>query len=371
MRALTALCFLLLPMVLGGSQPYAEPLVVGVAGPMSGQFELFGRQMADGARMAAEDVNRNGGINARQLQISVADTACNLDKSVAVAKQLVSNGAAVVIGQFCSRPSMAAAKIYSQARLVQISPAAPDPKFTSQRPDNSGGTYRVGPAADEHLSTLTNFLLANWREKKISLINDGSDYGKELVQGVLRELRSAQIQPVVNETFRTGQKSFRSLVSKLNAARTDISVIGAYHADIAAIYTELARRKRKIILIAGDAAFVPDLVDLAGGSPERIYVVAKTTPEALIVDQAFSARVTAAGLVPGHYFLSSYAAVRIWAGAMAAAGSKDYDEVVSELNKQVFATPLGDIAFDDNGNWSRPGYSVYQLRDGRFEPAKP
>src|SRR5690349_12711156 len=62
-----------------------DQLVVGVAGPMSGQFGFIGEQMKRGAQQAVEDINAKGGVLGKKLKLVVADDGCDTQKASAVA----------------------------------------------------------------------------------------------------------------------------------------------------------------------------------------------------------------------------------------------------------------------------------------------
>ena len=106
------------------SSPAHADITIGVAGPMSGQYAIFGEQMVHGAQSAIDEINAKGGISGEQLKLVSGDDACDNRKTEDVAKNLVSNGAAVVIGHFCSNAALMGAKIYEAANIPMISPSA-------------------------------------------------------------------------------------------------------------------------------------------------------------------------------------------------------------------------------------------------------
>src|ERR1700747_2439852 len=46
-----------------------EPILVGLAGPMSGPFAFIGEQMKRGAQQAVDDINGKSGVLGRKLKL--------------------------------------------------------------------------------------------------------------------------------------------------------------------------------------------------------------------------------------------------------------------------------------------------------------
>ena len=55
------------------SAAYAD-ILIGTAGPMTGQYASFGAQMKAGAEQAVEDINAAGGVNGEMQRKAVPST---------------------------------------------------------------------------------------------------------------------------------------------------------------------------------------------------------------------------------------------------------------------------------------------------------
>ena len=87
--------------LLGGGAAWAD-VTIATAGPMTGQYAVFGEQMKRGAEMAVKDINAKGGVNGEQLVLEIGDDACDPKQAVAVANQFVNDEVKFVAGHFCS-----------------------------------------------------------------------------------------------------------------------------------------------------------------------------------------------------------------------------------------------------------------------------
>ena len=94
---------------------------IATAGPMTGQYASFGKQMKDGAEMAVKDINAAGGILGQMIKLHIEDDACDPKQAVAVANKVAGDGVVFMAGHFCSGSSIPASKVYEEEGIVQIS----------------------------------------------------------------------------------------------------------------------------------------------------------------------------------------------------------------------------------------------------------
>lgn len=85
--------------VLSAATAYAqEPLRVGVISSRSGPFAVLGEQGDDGDILAAEEINKNGGILGRKLELVFADDTSQASETSRVFRELAAKGVSVILG---------------------------------------------------------------------------------------------------------------------------------------------------------------------------------------------------------------------------------------------------------------------------------
>lgn len=89
------LTFSVAAIALMASAAHAD-IIVGVAGPVTGQYASFYEQMKKGAEAAAKAINDAGGINGEKIVLQPEDDACDPKQAVAVANKLAAQGVAAV-----------------------------------------------------------------------------------------------------------------------------------------------------------------------------------------------------------------------------------------------------------------------------------
>ena len=75
-------------MFLAGPAPAQEPIKIGVTQPLTGAFAASGNYVAQGAKIAEEDINKAGGVLGRKIELIVEDNKSNPTEAVATAEKL-------------------------------------------------------------------------------------------------------------------------------------------------------------------------------------------------------------------------------------------------------------------------------------------
>ena len=340
-------------------------ITIGVAGPMTGQYASFGQQLKVGAQQAVEDINAKGGVNGEMLKLSVGDDACDPKQAVAVANSFASQGVPFVAGHFCSGSSIPASQVYADEQIVEISPASTNPDFTDKRPGD--GIFRVCGRDDQQGEVAAAYIVKNFPDAKIAVIDDKTAYGKGLADQTKMNLEKAGVKPALEESYTAGEKDYTALVTKMKQAEVDLVYIGGYHTEAGLIARQMKEQGMSTKIMSGDALVTDEYWAITGDAGQGTLMTFSPDPrkneEAKpVVDELNKKGETAEG-----YVLYTYAAIQAWADAANTAKSTDYDPIVKALNDGDFKTVIGDIKFDDKGDVKLPGYVVYEWKDGKYD----
>ena len=342
-------------------------ITIAVAGPMTGQYASFGEQMKAGAIQAVADLNAAGGVLGEQLVLEVGDDVCDPKQAVAVANQMSGKGVVFMAGHFCSGSSIPASAVYAEEGIVQISPASTNPKFTDERPNADGGTYRVCGRDDQQGAVAGAFLKTNFSDKKVAFVHDKTAYGKGLADATKAAYEAAGGKPALYEAYTAGEKDYNALVSKLKAEGIGILYVGGYHTEAGLMVRQMREQGMDTILVSGDALVTAEYWAITGDAGEGTLMTFSPDPRKMEGAQDLVKTFRAKGVEPEGYVISTYAAIQAWAQAATTAGKTDYDAVVDALNKGTFKTALGDLSFDGKGDVTLPGYVFYEWKGGNYD----
>lgn len=106
-----------------------EPVRLGAVLPLTGRYTTYGRSLERGALIAAELVNKEGGVQGRRLEVLVRDSASDPERAAAEFKALVSKErVAAVVGGGTSAEALVMGPEAEREKRVLISPSASSPE---------------------------------------------------------------------------------------------------------------------------------------------------------------------------------------------------------------------------------------------------
>jgi branched-chain amino acid transport system substrate-binding protein len=355
---------------IGASAAKAQNLNIATAGPMTGEYAAFGDQMKHGAERAVQDINAKGGVLGKNLALSIGDDACDPKQAVAVANDFVSKGIIFVAGHFCSGSSIPASSVYHEEGILQMTPASTNPKFTEDPAAAGWGTvFRTCGRDDQQGSFAGPWIAQHFKGKNVAVIDDKSTYGKGLADLTRTAMNAAGLKEVLNDEITAGDKDYSALVSKLKAANVDVIYFGGYHPEAALIVKQSREQGLNAQLLSGDSLNTQEFATLAGAAADGVMFTnaseARNLPSAKDVVDEFRKD----GFEPEGYTLSTYAAVQVWAQAVAKAGTTDAKKVAATLRSQSWDTVIGKLGFDAKGDLTSSTYVWYVFKDGKYAEA--
>ena len=110
-----------------------EPIRVGVSGPFTGGSSPMGIAMRDGIRLAAQEINDEGGILGRPLQLVERDDEARPERGALVVQELINREKVVAgLGIVNTGVALASQRYYQQARIPMITSVATGSVITKQ-----------------------------------------------------------------------------------------------------------------------------------------------------------------------------------------------------------------------------------------------
>ena len=202
-----ATCLLLAPSV------WAENIKIGALLAVTGPASFLGGPEAHTLEMLVEQVNAQGGINGKKIDLLLKDTAGNPEKAISLAKQLLEEENVVaVVGPSSSGETMAVKKIFEDAKTPLISCAAaevivnPLASWVFKTPQNDSF------AAIKIFKEMNNLGI-----KKIAVLVDNSGFGKAGKEQLQKIAPDYKIEVVESEVYDTKATDLSAVVAKIKA----------------------------------------------------------------------------------------------------------------------------------------------------------
>ncbi len=205
-----------------------DPVVIGVSGPLTGQYAQYGADWRRGFDLALSEINADGGIAGRPLAYRFEDTQSDPRQAVAVAQKFVADPAITAeLGDFSSAASMAASPIYQRNKLVQFG-------FTNSHPDfTKGGDYMWSNAPNqaEDMPVLADYAVAKLGLKRLAIAYINSDWGRTSKDLFSTAASARGATVVAAEAYLPNEQDYRSLLVRLRDAKPDGLILVSYYPD--------------------------------------------------------------------------------------------------------------------------------------------
>ena len=347
----------------------SQDSIIGVAGPMTGQYASFGTQLKNGAEQAVADINAAGGVLGKKLKLEVGDDACDPKQARAIAEKFASMKVPFVAGHYCSSSSIPASEAYAEGNVLQITPASTNPVFTERKLWN---TFRVCGRDDQQGGVAGAYIAKNYKGKNIAILHDKSTYGKGLADEMKKALNKAGVKEKLYEAYTQGDKDFNALVSKLKANAINVVYVGGYHTEAGLILRQMRSQGMNSQMIAGDAIATNEFWSITGAAGEGMMFTFGSDPRKRPAAAAIVKKFKDKGVDPEGYTLYTYAAFQIWTQAVTKAGTFDAKKVAETTRGGKWDTVLGPISYDKKGDITILDYVFYRWsKDGNYAEINP
>lgn len=353
----------------GCQKKAAETIKIGVAGAHTGDLASYGLPSVNAAKLVVEGINAKGGINGRMLELFVEDDQCKPELATNAASKLVSDNVVAVIGHICSGATKSALGIYKDSKIVTISPSATNPPLTQS--GEYPNFFRTIAPDDAQAKLGTMFIKDKLGLKSLAILHDKGDYGKGYAEFVKQYAEAEGIQVVLFEGVNPGAPDYSAVVNKIGNSGAEGVVWGGYHPEASKLVQQMKDKGMNLPFISDDGVKDATFIQVAGKYAEGVYATGPmdTSANPMAIKAAADHKAKF-GDEPGAFFLNAYAATLAVTNAIQKAGSTNYDAIVKALRTEYVETPLGKISFDERGDVIGFGFSIFQVKDGKFVELK-
>lgn len=341
-----------------------EPYIVGTAGPWN---EGYGLQNLRGIQLAAEEINKAGGINGHPLQLLKRDDAGSGPKAAAIAQEFVNNEAVTaVVGHVNSSGMLGAAPIYD-GELVAIATSATSPDLTGV----SSWVFRIISSDSLNGIALANFASRMGDKGSLptaAVLYENNTYGRGLADSFRRAFKGEIISlDPINADLPTAEP----YISYLKMRKPKVVFVAGRVSSGLKILREAKRQEFYPIFLGGDGwqGIVSDTAVAEGTYIGMSFTPESPDPAARKFVAAFRKRFNA---VPDAHAALAYDATRLIAVALEKKGPdrraiRDY--LRSLTQKTAVPGLTGPAYFEETGDPVGIRFQVLRVRNGLLKLA--
>jgi branched-chain amino acid transport system substrate-binding protein len=343
----------------------------------------------NGAMMAVDEANANGGVAGYAIEPMVLDdgtaTAGQYDPAQAAinARKMVSDPDVVAaVGPQNSGCGKAMAPIFSQGDLATITPSSTnpditDPKFAAQF-DPSGRPiyFRVVTTDAYQGPAMANYLAQVLNVKKVYILDDSGAYGVGIANTFEGQAKKLGIEVLGHDQLNPLEPDYTTLITKIKPLGVD----ALYYGGSALTATKLAKQSYDVvpnlIRAGGDGSYSAALLKGAGFPAMQGWYATIAAP--YLADnpavQPWIKRFTEKyGLGPSSYAFTAYDCVLVALDAIKRVAESGAPVTRSTVRDAIqtgkVETLQGTVSFDQYGDINDRTISIFQAReDSNYPP---
>ncbi len=333
----------------------------GVLGPLTGAYAVYGKAVENGAKLAAIEVNEDGGVLGKDLEVIAYDNSADSNQQVDNYNRLVDlDGVDAIIGGTLSGLTAAFKADAVEDGIPVLTPTATNVDITL----SAANVFRACYLDSYQGQVMAKFAIEDLDSAKGAVLyNTDDDYSVGLKDAFVAEYGAQSIE--VEEFAFTGDSvDFSSQITSIKDGGYDVVFVPTYTDTVGPILQQASAAGLDVPFLGGDGwdSVENDYPTAAEGNYFGNHY-AKSEDDADV--QAFvSAYETEYGESPNALAALAYDSVKLMAAAMEDAESTDYEAVVSALNAISFTGVTGVISFDSNGDPVNKSVSIIQIADG-------
>ncbi len=364
----------------GGTQPTTAPSGGGETGPIKigGGFALTGDESAldlpaaNGAKLAAKEINAAGGVLGRQIDLIVRDSQYKMDVTSQIAKQFVDEDKVVALVGFTDTDSvLASGPTIQKAGIPFITAGATSPKIPKQVGDMMflacfGDNVQAAAGAE--------FAAKNFGTTAYLLWDKGVEYTTLLGGYFKARFTDLGGKIALEDSYDDKATDFSAQIAKVKAMQPqpNFYYIAAMPYNVGTVVKQFRDAGITGPIVGGDGYDDPSWVAAAGAASNNVYFSTHAlNAEAGGTDaykKFFEAYKTEYGHEPENAFAAlGYDSVYLLVDAIKRAGSTDAQAIKKALeDTKNFPGITGSITFSADAHVPQKGVTIISLKDGKY-----
>ena len=208
---------------------------IGGIGPTTGDAAIYGKAVKNGAQLAVDEINKNGGINGKKIEYKFEDDQNDAEKSVNAYNSLKDWGMQMLVGAVTSNPCTAVVEHTHNDNMFQLTPSAT--AVESIQYDNA---FRMCFSDPNQGSASADYIADNKLASKVAVIYNSSDpYSSGIYQKFAEEAKAKGLDVVAAEAFTADSKTdFSVQIQKAQSSGAELVFLPIYYQETSLILAQ-------------------------------------------------------------------------------------------------------------------------------------
>ncbi|OGM95115.1 hypothetical protein A2524_03455 [Candidatus Wolfebacteria bacterium RIFOXYD12_FULL_48_21] len=346
----------------------ANVVKIGVIGTLTGNAAYFGQQELRGVELARDEINKNGGINGKKVELIVEDSEASPAKAVSAVQKLIEiDKVKYIVGDSWNSTVIPMLPIINENKVILISPFA---GLNQMSQDDY--FFRTIASTKDMMDALAGYAYEKTNARTVAIVQAKNPFGEEHAKYFKEAFEKLGGTVVAVEGVELAQDDVRTELVKIKAKNPD--TILNIHAAGPKMGATMKQAKELGINVnwlgqlgAENAALQKDYADIADG-------IVYPYPFDVMSGQKEAQRFVAMYQEKYHEMpelvaANSYDAMMVLAKTIAVVGddtqeAKEYMGTIKD-----FAGAGGSLSFDQNGD-AKKDIVIKTLKGGVFVKAE-
>lgn len=344
---------------------------IGIAAPLSARGAALGREMANAATLAVNEIN--AALGARTFEAIIVDDKGTEDGGRKAAQRMIEDSdIAAVIGHYNGNATLAACPAYREAGLALVAPIVSNPRLTRS---GWGNVFRFTNHDEATGDAIAAHMIDTLGKRRVVIVASRSTCGESMSAQFARAFVRRGGALLEHIRVDEGETRFDNLAREL-ASRCDCLFYGGTY-EGAPLLRALRDRARNQLVATGDGCWdIGNFLEPAGEIAEsgEGVLVLSACPELGRVrgSTAFAERYAANFGSLKNYAIHAYEAAMLTLQAIEAARGRNETpqrarvvEALRSARRRGIAYP-DEVSFDSDGDNNAAMTALHVVEKGRF-----
>ena len=348
-----------------GCEPTDETIDIGSILCMTGALSAMGHLISQGAILAVEEINDDGGVLGKNLTLTIEDSATNDATAFEAYKKLVEvDGVEVIVGPMISGAVMSSGAYAELNEVPMVSPSATSPLITLQ----TWKEWALRTCTGDHFQgqVIADIIIDEGYNATAFMVQD-TPYGIGIELAVTEILEAANVTIVATIRYDEEALTYTTELQTIKDAGADVIVQVGYHTDSAKVYENadsLGLNATPWLVAEGVYGLEAETYPVAAAFMAEAPLLGCTLipePGEPFYDDFVAAYEARWGESPGVYCDTIYDAVNLIALAIEEAGEYDgaaIKDALYELGVD-YSGASGETTWDANGDRVSATYGIW------------
>lgn len=341
-----------------------DKVKIGVFMSMTGDTANFGISSTNGIKMAADEMNKAGGINGKQIELDVQDDRSDPSEAATIVTKFVTqDGVHAILGEVASSRSIAAAPIAQNAKIPMLTPSSTNPEVT-KKGDYIFRSCFIDPVQG---AAIAQFAAKTLDKKRAGIMVDRkNDYSTGLEKFISATFIKLGGEMVITQSYQAGDQDFNAQLTSIKGSNPDVIFVPGYYGDVALIAKQARDKGITVPFVGGDGWDATQLYTIGGKALNgsffsNHYSPYDTDPQVQKFVNDYKGRY---GSIPDALAATAYDAARIMFDAIKRANSLDGKAIRDSLAAtKDFPGVTGKVTFNENRDAVKPIVMI-EIKDG-------